>query len=227
MFLVGISTNPPLQNTLYSAELSQKIKRGRDLRIAELKHTGGPVPLGYTLTDDKRYQFDPVTAPIVERCFQLYAAGNTLKAVAQTLAAEYPDKISFGNEFCSVGRILDNRNYIGIYTRGKEDVKDGMPRVISDELFERVRQMRDKKKKTPTNGRAEEEYFLTAKLFCGHCKERIREDVMMVGTSGTSKTKKIHHYYACKNTLIRKNVKKENICNKKNVRKHETRWLIW
>jgi DNA invertase Pin-like site-specific DNA recombinase len=204
----------------YSAELSQKIKRGRDLRIAELKHTGGPVPLGYSLTDDKRYQFDPLTAPIVEKCFQLYAAGNNLKTIAQALADEYPHKISFGNVYNSVGRILENHNYIGYYTRGKEDVKDGMPRVISDELFERVQQMRNKKKKTPTNGRAEEEYFLTSKLFCGHCKERINEDVFMVGVSGTSGTGKVHNYYTCKNVWNKKG------CNKKNVRKHEIEAFI-
>jgi len=204
----------------YSAELSQKIKRGRDLRIAELKHTGGTVPLGYTLTDDKRYQFDPLTAPIAEKCFQLYAAGNNLKTIAQTLADEYPERISFGNVYNSVGRILENRNYIGYYTRGKEDVKDGMPRVISYELFERVRQIRNKKKKTPTNGRAEEEYFLTTKIFCGHCKERIGKDVFMVGVSGTSRIGKVHNYYTCKNVWNKKG------CNKKAVKKREIEAFI-
>lgn len=151
---------------------------------------------------------------------QLYAAGNTLKSVAQTLAEEYHDKANFGNVFNSVGRILQNRNYIGYYTRGEEDVKDAVPRIISDELFERVQQMRFKNKKTPANGRAEEEYFLTTRLFCGHCKERTSEDVYMVGVSGTSKTGKPHHYYTCKHVWKKKG------CNKKNIKKHEIETFI-
>jgi hypothetical protein len=103
--------------------------------------------------------------------------------------------------------MFDNRNYIGYYTRNGMNVKDGMPRIVSDELFERVQQMRAKKKKAPAGARAHEEYLLTTKLFCGYDKE------MMVGVSGTSKTGKIHNYYTCKS------VWKKRGCKKKNVKK--------
>ena len=61
-------------------------------------------------------------------------------------------------------------------------------------------------KKTPARARAKTDYLLTTKLFCGHCKE------MMTGTSGTSKSGKLHCYYGCVGT-------RKKICNKKNVQK--------
>ena len=64
----------------------------------------------------------------------------------------------------------------------------------------------DKNKKAPARGRAKEEYLLTTKLFCGHCRE------MMTGISGTSKTGSIHNYYTC-------NGRKKKTCSKENIRK--------
>jgi DNA invertase Pin-like site-specific DNA recombinase len=218
---VGIIVESMLEGMAeyYSAELSQKVKRGIALRKEQCKHIGGFVPIGYTLTEDKKYAVDPLTAPIVEKAFKYYAAGDTLKKINETLTEEY-GKDLFGNAFCSLNRIFDNRNYIGYYTRSDPEVKDGVPRIVSDELFERVQLMRKKNKKTPAQGRAHEEYFLTTKLFCGLCKERIGEDVFMVGVSGTSKTGKAHHYYACKNLWNKKG------CKKKNVKKHEIESFI-
>ena len=201
----------------YSVELSQKIKRGISLKIAECKHIGGYVPIGYALTEDKKYIIDPQTAPLVEKCFNLYAAGNTLKFINQSITEGY-GKPFFGNSCNSLNRILSNKNYIGYYTRADSEVKDGVPRIISDELFERVQFMRNKNKKTPAKARAHEEYLLTTKLFCGHCKERIQEDVFMVGVSGTSKIGKIHNYYTCKNKW---NKRDSNRCDKNNVKKVE------
>ena len=52
-----------------------------------------------------------------------------------------------------------------------------MPRIIDDELFERVQRTLDRNKKAPARKRGKDEYLLTTKLFCGYCKE------MMIGLS--------------------------------------------
>ncbi len=65
----------------------------------------------------------------------------------------------------------------------------------------------EKNKHTPAAKKADEEYILTTKLFCG------RDGVMMVGTGGTSKTGKVHHYYKCGNAIYKKG------CTKKAVKK--------
>ena len=61
-------------------------------------------------------------------------------------------------------------------------------------------------KKAPAKAKAKEEYLLTTKLFCGHCKE------MMRGYGGTGKLGKHYHYYAC-------NGKIKKVCDKKLVDK--------
>ena len=102
--------------------------------------------------------------------------------------------------------MLKNKKYIGIYTYHDKETKDGIPRIISDELFAEVEKIVNKNKKVSRNTRAKEEYLLTTKLFCGHCKE------MMIGISGTSKTGKLHSYYTC--TKARK-----KLCDKKTIKK--------
>jgi len=55
--------------------------------------------------------------------------------------------------------------------------------------------------------KADDEYILTHKLFCGSC------GTMMVGTGGTSRTKQVYHYYKCGNNMYQKS------CAKKAVKK--------
>ncbi len=97
-------------------------------------------------------------------------------------------------------------------TMGRE-IPGGMPRIVSDELFERVQEIMRRNKMAPARARAKEEYLLTTKLFCGHCRE------MMVGISGTSGTGAIHNYYGCKSRLRKK-------CKKKNVQKNYIEDLV-
>ena len=44
-----------------------------------------------------------------------------------------------------------------------------MPAIVDKELFEKVQQMLVKNKKAPSRHKAEDDYLLTTKLFCGHC----------------------------------------------------------
>lgn len=83
-----------------------------------------------------------------------------------------------------------------------------MPRIIEDELFERVQHILSRNKQAPARSRGKEEYLLTTKLFCGYCRE------MMTGYGGTGKSGKAYHYYACNNFKRRK-------CKKKVVRKEK------
>ena len=77
-----------------------------------------------------------------------------------------------------------------------------MPRILEDELFERVQHILDRNKKAPARTRGRDEYLLTTKLFCGYCRE------MMTGYGGTGKSGKVYHYYACNNFKRRKCKKK-------------------
>ncbi|MBO5060285.1 MAG: zinc ribbon domain-containing protein, partial [Clostridia bacterium] len=79
--------------------------------------------------------------------------------------------------------------------------------IVPVDLFERVQDMMKANKKAPAKHKAEDEYLLTTKLFCGKCK------CLMAGESGTSHTKHVHRYYKCVS------VKYHRGCDKKTVRK--------
>ena len=53
----------------YSAELSQKIRRGMDLKAEKCLAVGGYAALGYVIDKDRKYQIDPKTCLLyTSRC---------------------------------------------------------------------------------------------------------------------------------------------------------------
>ncbi len=199
----------------YSAELSEKILRGMQENALKCKYNGGTLPLGYTTDSEQRYIIDTVTAPIVHEIFTRYADGATVKEICETLN-ERRIKTQYGNAFNknSLHRMLKNRRYIGEYIYRDTVIPGGIPEIISAELFERVQERMEKNKKAPAREKAEAEYLLTTKLYCGKC------GAFMVGESGTSKTGKIHFYYKCAN------VKRIKTCDKKTVQKDWIETLV-
>ena len=110
--------------------------------------------------------------------------------------------------FNSVGHILHNRRYIGEFRYRDVVVPDGIPAIVPQDLFDRVQEKLAKNKKAPARHKADDDYLLTTKLFCGCC------GAYLCGESGTSRTGKVHHYYKCVSVK-----KKRTECHKKPVRK--------
>lgn len=73
--------------------------------------------------------------------------------------------------------MLSNRKYIGEYKFGSVVVPDIIPAIVSKELFEIVQKKLAKNKRVPACHKADDEYLLTTKLFCGKC------GAMMVGAA--------------------------------------------
>jgi DNA invertase Pin-like site-specific DNA recombinase len=192
----------------YSAELALKINRGMGINASKCLSNGGRIPLGYRVDSEKRFQIDEETAPIVQKVFEMVAAGETYRNIIGYLNALHL-KTSLKNEFNknSLHRMLANRRYLGIYIYKGEETPGGMPQIISEELFNKVGGILNINKKARARAKADEPYILTTKLFCGHCRE------MMTGISGTSKTGSVYYYYVCNNS-------KKKLCDKKSVRKH-------
>ena len=84
---------------------------------------------------------------------------------------------------------------------------DTIPVIIEKELFDRVQEKMAKNRRAPARHKAEDDYLLTTKLFCGMC------GAMMFGECGTGRNKVVHHYYKCYNA------KRTHSCKKKTVRK--------
>ncbi len=194
-----------------SVELSQKIRRGMDINAEKCICTGGNVALGFYVDDDKHFQVDSNTAPIVQKVFEMYVSGSTMAEIIRYLNDQQV-KTSQGNEFNknSIHRILTNKRYIGTYTYKGTEIPDGMPSIVSEKLFNEAQEMIAKKKKAPARAKAIEGYLLTTKLFCGYCKSA------MIGISGSGKSGKFYQYYQCVQN------RRDKSCVKKKVRKD---WL--
>ena len=197
----------------YSAELSQKIRRGMEINAQKCLANGSNPGLGYKVDSERRYYVDEEEAKIVREIFERYASGETVADIIRDLNCRKLTT-SLGKPFNknSVHRILNNRRYIGYYLYKGQETPGGMPRIIEDELFERVHYILDRNKKAPARARGREEYLLTTKLFCGYCRE------MMTGYGGTGKSGKTYHYYACNNFKRRKCKKK--VISKEKIEDH-------
>lgn len=189
----------------FSAELAVKVNRGMKENALKCMHNGGLPPFGYTVDSGKHYQIDLVTAPVVQDIFARYDRGETMKEIVDFLHAagiKGPRKNNLNIN--AIARILKNRKYIGEYSYRDVVVPDGIPALVEKNLFERVQARMAKNRRAPAQRKAEEDYLLTTKLFCGEC------GAMMVGECGTSSGNgRKYHYYRCVNS------KRNKTCNAK------------
>lgn len=184
----------------YSAELAEKVIRGHTENALKCKYNGGTPTFGYTIDKDGHYQIDPRTAPVVLEIYTMYDKGSTMKAIRDYLSAKGVTTVrGKGVDLNFVSAILHNRKYIGEYRYRHIVTPGGIPVIVPQDLFDRVQQRMAKNRKAPARHKAEDDYLLTTKLFCGTC------GAMMIGESGTSGTKgRKYHYYRCANTKRRK-----------------------
>ena len=96
-----------------------------------------------------------------------------------------------------VTTMLKNRRYIGEYKFQEIIHQNGIPQIVPKDLFDKVQEQLQKNKKAAARHKAEDDYLLTTKLFCGKC------GVYMTGESGTGSN----------------NVKYKHSCDKKTVKK--------
>ena len=202
----------------YSAELSEKVVRGMTENVLKGKYNGGTIPIGFKVDEEKFFQVDPLKAPFVVEAFQRYNDGATMKELMNWLndsgvTTNRNQKFTYN----SIQTLLTNCRYIG-ENRFKDIVMpdsipvipDSIPVIIEKELFDSVQDKIAKNRRAPARHKAEDDYLLTTKRFCGMC------GAMMFGECGTSRNKNVHHYYKCANAKCTKT------CKKKTVRKE---WL--
>ncbi len=196
----------------YSADLSEKVIRGRKENALKCKFNGGTLPIGYVIDGQQHFQIDPLTAPFVLDVFKKYDKGATMKELRDWLNENgIRNKLGKPLNFNSVQHMLNNRRYIGEYKYRDIIVPDGIPAIVPQDLFDRVQEKLAQNRKAPARHKAEDDYLLTTKLFCGYC------GAYLCGESGKSRNGTVHHYYKCVSVK-----KKRTDCKKKPVRKQ---WL--
>ena len=185
----------------YSAELSQKVRRGMNESRLKGQYTGGFVVYGYDLVN-KKIVINEHEADIVNLIFQRYASGIFVKDIIAELN-EKGIMNKYGRPFAinTIHHILENEHYTGIYRLRDEVFTNIYPRIISDELFNLVK---DKKEANKYGGRKPDViYLLSKKIKCGYCGRPVN------GITGTSKTGKTKRYYCCSGVYGRKGCKKK------------------
>ena len=195
----------------YSAELSEKVVRGMTENVLKGKYNGGTIPIGFKVDEEKFFQVDPLKAPFVVEAFQRYNDGATMKELMNWLndsgvTTNRNQKFTYN----SVQTLLTNKRYIGENHFKDIVMPDSIPAIVDKDLFEEVQLKIKKNSRAPARHKAEDDYLLTTKLFCGMC------GAMMFGECGTGRNKVVHHYYKCATA------KRFKTCKKKTVRKE---WL--
>ncbi len=198
----------------YSLDLKKKILRGQRETIAKGRWCGGPTPYGYKAVEGKLLA-DEKTAPIIRYVFEQYAQGIPMKKIIDELKRRGV-RSSRGGEltYTTFSRAITNPVYIGNFTY-KGEVIDGVAQALVDEdVFNQAQIIVKANAHAPAANKANVEYMLQGKAFCGHCGSH------MIGESGRSRNGDTYYYYSCAAR------KKKHSCRKKNEKKDFIEWYV-
>ncbi len=191
----------------YSAELAEKVVRGQTENALRCRFNGGTIPIGYNIVN-QQFQINTEVAPYILSAYQMYDEGRTMQEIADDLNVKGV-RTTRGTKLTlnTVSNLLSNRRYMGEYAYRDIVVPDGIPAIVPKDLFFRVQEKIEKNKKSPARNKADEEYILSTKLYCGKCM------TFMVGESGTARNQTTYRYYKCLSA------KRKRGCDKKAVKK--------
>lgn len=190
----------------YSAELSQKLKRGMNETRRKGNFTGGYVLFGYRV-ENKKVVIQEDEAEVVRWMFDECASGKFVKRIYEELNERgilYRGKPFARN---TIYHLLANEKYIGIFRHGDEVFTNMYPRIVSQEIFEMVRRKIESNKYG--KHKPDVVYLLKNKVRCGYCGKRVNSD------AGTSRNGTVMRYYKC----VGKRAPKEDKCILKPIRK--------
>lgn len=202
----------------YSAELSQKIRRGLHESRVKGWYCGGKIPYGYKKVPidekgyNKRLEIDEDTAQVVRYIYQSYANGVNAPEISARLAEQ--GILYRGRPFVknTIYNILRLEKYIGI-ARYEEGVYTNIfPQIIDKDLFDRVQLILEK---YAIGGKSQQmDYLLRGKMICGKCGMPIS------GEKSTSKSGRHFYYYKCSGR------KRFHTCDKATVQKDKIEELV-
>lgn len=199
-------------NQYYSAELSQKVRRG--MRETRLKgyYQGGGLPYGYRV-ENRKIVIDEEQAQNVRYMYEQFSKGVYVRQIIEALTAK--GIVYHGKPFAknTVYNILKNEKYRGFYYHGEERIDNMYPQIVPEEIFDRVRKIIESNK----HGKRSVEviYLLRHKLICGYCGQSV------IAENGTARNGERRYYYKCRGRKAR-----VNDCKKKAIPKEELERLV-
>lgn len=172
----------------YSAELSQKVKRGMRESRAKGNFTGGKLMYGYKV-ENKKVLIDEDQAEVIRFIYNQYATGVYVKDIIDELTSK--GIFNHGKPFArtTVYGILRNEKYSGVYKFENQVFDNIYPQIVPTDVFNDVRRKIESNKYGKQSTTTV--YLLRNKLKCGYCGSSITAE------SGTSHTGIVKRYYKC------------------------------
>ncbi len=162
-------------NQYYSAELAQKVNRG--IRESWLKgnSTGGVCTYGYRVVD-KKYVIEENEAEIVREVFTKYAQGFKARAIAKDLqdrGIRRKDGRYLHAKY--LYQLLHNIRYTGKTYHDGVEYDNIFPRIITDEVWQKVCAINDDNKIAPSRKKEIYDYILSGNVVYanGHTKSKL------------------------------------------------------
>lgn len=178
----------------YSANLAENVRRGAKETALDGRFNGGQVPYGYAI-EDGRYVLDEARSCVVREVFERLAAGETYKAIYDSLNARGLRTLK-GKPFTrgSICSMIKQEKYRGefVYNVSDGDVvslPDAVPAIVSDELWDAVQARCEKSRHAPRVGKGKEKYALSGLIYCGVCGTSFH------GFSSCPDGRKVYPYY--------------------------------
>ena len=198
----------------YSAELSQKVKRGVRESLMKGNFTGGQVTYGYKI-EGRKWVIDEEHAKFVRQVFDEYSKGEKATEIADHLNAQ-GSRSNSGNKWNGnmIAKMLHNPRYMGIEKFGGEIFTDVIPQIIEEKLWKVVNGMMVEFRRNYKKDKYDP-YFLTGKIFCGYCGKSV------IAEAGSSHMGTRYKYYKCHTKKV-----EGKACELRNYRKQELEQLI-
>ena len=194
-------------NEYYSAELSQKVKRGIKENICKGLFFGGFTLLGYKVVN-KKVLIDEESSPIIKFVFENFANGMDRKEIVEQVNKQFKLKKTFN--YNTLAMTIRNKKYMGEFYYQGELYENMYPAIVSKALFNKAQQRLKTRDKAPY--KKDNTYILTGKAYCRLCGSSI------VGASAHGRNNVKHSYYVCqeqykKHNCIKKYENKEELEN--------------
>lgn len=182
----------------YSADLSQKIRRGQRESVMKGRVQGCTKAYGYDIGKDLHPTVNKDEAAIVQDIFRMYANGMDIVEIIKYLTDRGLSYRSRDWSHNAIRHVLRNECYIGAYHFGENENNDIFPPIIDDDLWNKV-QKRIKLTSVPkthaaAGGRhtaSSVDFYLSGRITCGICGSTY------CGESGKGKNGTMHYYYKC------------------------------
>ena len=146
----NLMNNETLYNSILAAckefyfeEIKQRIRRGKECNALNCHYNGGTVPYGYSVNEKREYVIDPLTAPVVVEIFEQFVHGQSVMDIQRALNTRNVAGVPLSDG--RIRRMLKNRIYIGEYRYGNITIANGVPAIISNQLFEQVQDVSERR----------------------------------------------------------------------------------